>query len=226
MKKMIAILLTLIMGLGCAASLAETKELYPFHRLDTSTYGNTDSVVHATINPAAIEEDQLLVFDVYDYDTYAVTDILSLQPGDRIFANELLQTVNTVEKVEGGFEINGGFFNEEEEGITLVYDPENPEQLYSMLYDGMLSATMLGQAAYPFADQVTVVTFRWDEDGDFSGQYDTVTLAADEAATYLLKLTEPAEPDGYGFAFNQNETTVTLEDGKVTRIFSDWSPSV
>ena len=226
MKKVLSLLLTLVLLLACTSVSAEDAALYPIHLLDMATYGETDSSVHASFDPADIDEEyNLLVYDIYDYDIYTTEDIRALKEGDTVYANGELLTVRTVDESEYGFDINGGFFSDEEDGISLVFTGDDHGQLWSVMWDDFRSMEMAGQAEYRFADEVTVSTFSWTEDYDFAGDYDTLILKADEVKAYLMSLAYPEDEDTYAYFFCFDNTTVTLKDGFITEIHVEWTPN-
>ena len=219
MKKVIAILAALALLAGCVA-LADAAQVGPASDVNMETYGTEDCTVHVAIDASAIEADgDELTYLVYGMDTYTAEAIRGLQAGDGLYINGEQMTVETVEESENGFDVNGGFIGEETEGegATLVYVEGSTEVLCSTLYDGMLAYTLQGEVTYPFADEVTVTTYKWEEDGDFAGNYDVQTLPAAEVKAYLGTT---------GVSYDYSNTTLTLKDGKVTEIKVEWAPNV
>ena len=221
MKKLIALLTALTLLVGCCAlAFAESSEVCPTYSVNMETYGETDSTVYASIDPQRTGDDLCLVYGIYGTDLYAKEDILALKEGDTLLVNDESMTVKTVEATENGVEINGGFFNEDESGATLLYLQEDPEHLCSVMYDDLMSRTLVGEAAMAMADEVTVKTFRMGEDGDFHDEYDETAMPAAQVKDYLTTLQEN------GMSFTPDTCTVTLKDGKVTLITVDWAPNV
>lgn len=223
MKRIIAFVMAAMMLMTCAFACAEGNTLYPVHKLDMETYGLEDSTVNAEFNAANIDGN-LLIYNVYALDLYPETDIKALQPGDAIFAYGEEIPVKKVEAVDGGYDINSGFF-EEDNGASLMFDADDPTMLVAYGYDGFCSYTMLGQAANEFADEVTIKTYKMAEDGDYNGEYNEVTLPAAEVKAYLEKITADGEEGYPEVSIFCDSCTVTMKDGKVSQITVEWTPA-
>ena len=220
MKKFFAILTALMLAVtGCVLASAEGKTLSPAYDVDMETYGDEGGAVHVSLDPVQVDETGCLIYSVYALDMYYKEDIEALQPGDKLFANDEELTVNTVEKTEYGYEINGGY-DETEEGVSLRYVDEDPETLYSMMLDDVASRTLVGQAAYPLADKVTVRTYKMGDDGDYHDEYDEAELDKADVADYL----KAKEAEGILFSSPDN-TVLMLVNGQVTDITVEWGPN-
>ena len=222
MKKLLLVTLMILVTL-CASASAE-KEIYPFHLLDMETYGEGTSTVSAMIHPDQIDENGCMTYEVYDLDLYKTEEVLALEPGDKVCVYNEMMTVEKVSCKDSEIYINGGFFFEEneegkegEQGATLWMVEEDPTVCVAVMYED-LNETMIGQASFPLANPVTVISFQWGEDGNWNGEYDVAEVAPADFADYMQKLKEN------DVSYDAGCTALTLTDGLITEIRIEWHP--
>lgn len=223
MKKLIALVLALTLACVCFAAFAEEdKTLYPEFDLNMETFDQSeDFIVDASLSSASVT-DQTAILDIYSDDLYPVEALKALKPGDTILIDNEVLTIETLEWQNDGsvLVINGGDF-ESGTGAELCFldDSGDPDHMFCIGVNGIISSTMLGQAEFLLGDEITVTSFHWNEDGEPDEEPVVRTVAPAELKAYLEEI-ETAEM----IDFNHLTTTVRIVDQKIVEITTVWAP--
>ena len=150
---------------------------------------------------------------VYDYDRYTAADIEALSEGDTIITHlngteEITAlTVESVERENNYVTINGGI---EEGGIDLCKEDDHYRTLtwddFPVYYEVGVAKQLV------MADDIEL------SDGAADFEADPVIVKGDRAVCDAMS----NEEDGYGW--NAGNTTVTIQNGEITRADRIWVP--
>ena len=150
---------------------------------------------------------------VYDYDRYTAADIEALSEGDTIATHlngteEITAlTVESVERENNYVTINGGI---EEGGIDLCKEDDHYRTL---TWDDFPAYYEVGVAKQlVMADDIEL------SDGAADFKADPVIVKGDRAVCDAMS----SEEDAYGW--NAGNTTVTIQNGEITRADRIWVP--
>ena len=150
---------------------------------------------------------------VYDYDRYTAADIEALSEGDTIITHlngteEITAlTVESVERENNYVTINGGI---EEGGIDLCKEDDHYRTLTWDDYPAYYEVGVVKQLV--MADDIEL------SDGAADFEADPVIVKGDRAVCDAMS----NEEDGYGW--NAGNTTVTIQNGEITRADRIWVP--
>lgn len=150
---------------------------------------------------------------VYDYDRYTAADIEALSEGDTIITHlngteEITAlTVESVERENNYVTINGGI---EEGGIDLCKEDDHYRTLTWDDYPAYYEVGVVKQLV--MADDIELS----DGAADFGA--DPVMVKGDRAVCDAMS----SEEDVYGW--NAGNTTVTIQNGEITRADRIWVP--
>ena len=209
MKKFGALALAAALSVSAISALA--AEVNPVH----DDFEANGELVDIELEHVGAKYDDVtetgMKLKIYDEIWYRASDIESLQPGDVINC-ETGYTVETVQKDgEGGFEINGGYEND---GLSLWRDDDGTYEPYQA--DDLGYFDMMREAELPFAEQVTVSTYQFDADGNLMDEDLEQTAAAADVKALLFTDEEDA--------LSPSNTSVTVENGRITRVEIDYEP--
>ena len=208
MKKMICALLALAMML-CTFAMAET--IAPqFTELNT-----TDASLPAAFNRDDLKDGVLNNVHLYTEDIYDIADVSKMAVGDTFEAEGKTITIETIEQNKfGDIDINGGF--EAENGYTLT-NPEDTNGWTTTGYDDFCTYTERGPVSLDLAENVTF-TDKWDLDlAAIEVGREPLTVTGIEAVT---KAITESEND----SFNERNTELVIENGKVVEITRTYNP--
>ena len=150
---------------------------------------------------------------VYDYDRYTAADIEALSEGDTIITHlngteEITAlTVESVERENNYVTINGGI---EEGGIDLCKEDDHYRTLTWDDYPAYYEVGVVKQLI--MADDIEL------SDGAADFEADPVIAKGDRAVCDAMR----NEEDIYGW--NAGNTTVTIQNGEITRVDRIWVP--
>ena len=150
---------------------------------------------------------------VYDYDRYTAADIEALSEGDTIITHlngteEITAlTVESVERENNYVTINGGI---EEGGIDLCKEDDHYRTLTWDDFPAYYEVGVVKQLV--MADDIEL------SDGAADFEADPVIVKGDRAVCDAMS----NEEDGYGW--NAGNTTVTIQNGEITRADRIWVP--
>ncbi|MBO2516418.1 MAG: hypothetical protein CW338_03960 [Clostridiales bacterium] len=225
MKKLLSAMIALVLLVSCAAfaaSAEEKKVLRPFNDPDAAAIAAAqDITVNASLSALAVnEEEGTLTLDIHVTDFYRKEDLLALQPGDVIYANNEEIVIETLawDELNIWLDINGGFFEGDCASFYALPGVCGEGIMISQQYDDITGTTALEPQAFKLAEQVTVSTFRWGEDGEPDDEMDVAVLTPDQVKDYLQQVEDK------DFFFGYSNTTVRIVDGQITEITLNWAP--
>ena len=208
MKKMICALLALAMIL-CTFAMAET--IAPqFTELNT-----TDATYPAAFSRGDLKGGVLNNVRLFTEDLYDIVDVSKMAVGDTFEAEGKTITIETIEQNKfGDIDINGGF--EAENGYTLT-NPEDTNGWTTTGYDDFCTYTERGTVSLDLAENVTF-TDKWDLDlAAIEAGREPLTASGIEAVTRAIMESE-------NDSFNERNTELVIENGKVVEITRDFTP--
>ena len=150
---------------------------------------------------------------VYDYDRYTAADIEALSEGDTIITHlngteeTTALTVESIERENNYVTINGGI---EEGGIDLCKEDDHYRTLTWDDFPAYYEVGVVKQLV--MADDIEL------SDGAADFEADPVIVKGDRAVCDAMS----NEEDGYGW--NAGNTTVTIQNGEITRADRIWVP--
>lgn len=188
-----------------SASLSRTVAPNPvdFDLLDVE-----DGVYPASFDADAVEELEdgitWMTFHVFSEDTYDIAEIGLLEQGDVIVIDGRSYPVEDIERSDGMVLINGGL---EEGGFTLAAEDES-NCFIVWGYDDMTAYTDLGIAMLPVSEDVV---------------YDDSADPENPETTGFADLAQAIEA-GADWGFDQYNTRVSVESGRITAIERFYTP--
>lgn len=138
---------------------------------------------------------------IYEEELFDAVEVTQLKAGDTITAGGKDVKVTKVEEIKtGGYAINGGY---EKGGITLF--PGDGGTFYQVKENDAKTYVEVGTATLPLSDKFELVDNSENANKKLTAQ-DMTTLKDD------------------GIGFNENNTTVTVENGVITNITRAYMP--
>ena len=207
MKKMICALLALAMML-CSFAMAEA--IAPQFAFDPN-----EGTYPAAFDRAKVKDGNLFDVKLYTEDIYDIVDISKMAVGDTFEAEGKTITIESIDKDEfGNIKINGGF--EEDGGYTLTTE-EDTNGYLTTGYNDFGTYTERGTCNLVLAENVTFTdSSDIDADALLSGKQ-PLTVTGIEA---VAKAIAEAAND----SFNDHNTKVVIQDGKVVEINRSYNP--
>lgn len=147
-----------------------------------------------------------LSMTVYSQDLYDVMDIEQMKVGDTILYNGEPVVINSIQKENGGIDINGGL----DEGGCCLAGNEGGTYI-ARFWDDHATYTELGKAEVALAEDFIIVDCGMNPEDPS----DTIRAAQ---KLYLENLGEGRKD------FFQLNTRVTIENGMITEINRHWIP--
>lgn len=142
-----------------------------------------------------------LTMKVYEQELFDAVEVSQLKAGDTLTAGGKEVKVTKVEELKtGGYAINGGY---EQGGVTLF--PGDGGTYYQMKENDAKTYVKVGTATLPLSDKFELVDNAENANKKLTAQ-DMTTLKEDS------------------IGFNENNTTVTVENGVITNITRAYMP--
>ena len=223
MKKIFVLLMVVVLVcVGFSAFAEEDKTLYPVHDLNMETFDQSDDfTVDASFSSASVT-DKTIVLDIYDDDRYPVEALKALKVGDTILIDNAVMKIESLvwQDDNAVLLINGGDF-ETGEGAVLRFldDSGDPDHMFCIGANDIVSSSMLGQAEFLLGDEIQVTSFHWNEDGEPDEEPVIKVVPPDELKDYLALIEETELID-----FDHLTTYVRIVDQKVVEIVTIWAP--
>lgn len=138
---------------------------------------------------------------IYEEELFDAVEVTQLKAGDTITADGKEVQVTKVEEIKtGGYAINGGY---EEDGITLF--PGDGGTFYQVKENDAKTYVKVGTATLPLSDKFELVDNAENANKKLTAQ--DMTALKDDS-----------------IGFNENNTTVTVENGVITNITRAYMP--
>ena len=207
MKKMICTLLALALML-CSFAMAEA--IVPQFGFDPN-----EGTYPAAFDRAKVKDGSLYDVKLYTEDIYDIVDVSKMAVGDTFEAEGKTITIETIDKDEfGNIKINGGF--EEDGGYTLTTE-EDTNGYMTTGYNDFGTYTERGTCNLVLAENVTFTdSSDIDADALLSGK-EPLTVTGIEAVTKAIA-------EAANDSFNDHNTKVVIQDGKVVEINRSYNP--
>lgn len=187
-----------------AEPAAEAKIIKPMSTGNFDPKNPIDMNTAVSFTAANVHKDgDKITLDVtiYEEELFDAVEVTQLKAGDTITAGGKEVKVTKVEELKtGGYAINGGY---EQGGVTLF--PGDGGTYYQVKENDAKTYVKVGTATLPLSDKFELVDNAENANKKLTAQ-DMTTLKE------------------YSIGFNENNTTVTVENGVITNITRAYMP--
>lgn len=187
-----------------AEPAAEAKIIKPMSTGNFDPKNPIDMNTAVSFTAANVHKDRdkiTLDVTIYEEELFDAVEVTQLKAGDTITAGGKEVKVTKVEELKtGGYAINGGY---EQGGVTLF--PGDGGTYYQVKENDAKTYVKVGTATLPLSDKFELVDNAENANKKLTAQ-DMTTLKEDS------------------IGFNENNTTVTVENGVITNITRAYMP--